>query len=397
MSARTILNPPLNNVLGGGGTGGASLVNAQTFEALNTFAVGINIEGVIEDSLGSSGTSGQVLTSLGTTIKWEDATAPSGGATLGANIFTGLQTCDAGVSIPSTGGLKDSNGSYGALNDVLISTGTAIEWVVPSGGGGGATLEANTFTGLQTCDAGIATTYITATTVEGATTIATTATGVVECGSVVANTSLTVPTINVNTISPGAGQAFTQIISGEVDTAVYGTGGNAFVIGVNSQQTPFPAGGTQIIFETFTSTTNIINPLSLTTTTVNVNVPIVPSYTYPVANTSAIGYTASPEFGGGFNASSANTLYNIAQATIPYTGLWLITGQCGFSSTGNVLSINTVLNTINQYCALTGVSSGSTQCSNVFNLTSGTVVNLVSSVGQISNISNIYFTYTRIA
>jgi len=155
MSARTILNPPLNNVLGGGGTGGASLINAQTFEALNTFAVGINIEGVIEDSLGSSGTSGQVLTSLGTTIKWEDATAPSGGATLEANIFIGLQTCDAGVSIPSTGGLKDSNGSYGALNDVLISTGTAIEWVPPSGGGGGATLEANTFTGVQTCDAGI--------------------------------------------------------------------------------------------------------------------------------------------------------------------------------------------------------------------------------------------------
>jgi hypothetical protein len=104
--------------------------------------------------------------------------------------------------------------------------------------------------------------------------------------------SVTAPTVYVNSIEPGAGQNFTQIISGEVDTALYGTNGNAFVIGVNSQQSPFPAGGTIVVFETYTNTSTAVNSLSLTTTTTNLGVPLVPYYAYPTI-TSAIGYTAS--------------------------------------------------------------------------------------------------------
>ena len=235
---------------------------------------------------------------------------------------------------------------------------------------------------------------VTATTFEGATTIATTNTGVVQCGSATINTSLTVPTINVNTISPGAGQSFTQIVSGEVDTAVYGTGGNSFVIAVNSQATPFPAGGTAIVFETCTSTTNTVNPLSLTTTTVNVNVPIVPAYTYPVANTSAIGYSTSTSVATLTLTAATNTI--LTSITIPDAGLWLLTGQCDMTTGNNVLSINLGTNAINLACA-TFSTSGYQQCTGVFTLTSGTVMNLIGNEGTGGIMTSIYLTATRLA
>lgn len=229
----------------------------------------------------------------------------------------------------------------------------------------------------------------------GASVISTTPTGIVQCGSAVANTDISSPTVYVNSIEPGTGQAFTQIISGDVATAIYGTAGNISVIGVNSQQSPFPAGGTQLAFQTYTNTTTAVSALTLTTTNCYIALPIVPQYTYPVSNTSSIGYTASSVSGGSFNAASANTLYNIATITIPITGLWMITAQCQFT-TNSSISINTVANTTNNYCAVTS-TIGSTQCSNVFNLTTGSTVYFVASAGSISAISNIYFVYTRIA
>lgn len=213
-------------------------------------------------------------------------------------------------------------------------------------------------------------------------------------GSIVANTSIQSPILYCSTIAPSPSQSISSFVSGSMEISIYGSNGNG-IIASNTNATPIPAGGTALVFETFNSAGTVI-PLSLGTTAINLGVPLFPLYTYPITNTSFIGYTNSV-FISVFSVSSANTLYNIAQVAIPDTGLWMITGQCSFPvSGGNVLSINSVLNTVNQYCA-SSVSIGSAQVSNVFNFTTGTVVNLVSSMSSIGAISNVYLVYTRLA
>lgn len=184
--------------------------------------------------------------------------------------------------------------------------------------------------------------------------------------------------------------------SGSITNTIYGINGNSGVFVTNSVASPFPAGGTALVFQTFSDASTAVDVLTLGTAAINLGVPLFPLYTYPILNTSFIGYT-NQVFLSGFSILSANTLYNIAQVAIPDTGLWMITGQCGFEVDSiNVLSINTVLNTVNQYCA-SSVGIGHAQVTNVFSLTVGTIVNLVASASAISIINNIYLVYTRIA
>ena len=279
-----------------------------------------------------------------------------------------------------------------------ISPSTVVEF---TGSGGidanqfvGASVISTTETGTIQCGSLSANGDISCDSLVDVSVISTTETGTIDCGSAVVNTSITVPTINVNTISPGAGQLFTQIISGEVDTALYGSGGNSFVIAVNSQATPFPASGTEIIFETCTNTSTVVNPLSLTTTTVNVNLPIVPAYTYPITNTSAIGYNTSTYVATLTLTAATNTI--LTSITIPHGGLWLLTGQCDMTTGNNVLSINLGVNAINLACA-TFSTSGYQQCTGVFTLTSGTVMNLIGNEGTGGVMTSIYLTATRLA
>lgn len=235
---------------------------------------------------------------------------------------------------------------------------------------------------------------VTATVFEGATTIATTQTGVVQCGSAIANSYIQTPTLYVNTIAPVAPSVITTLTSGSMAVSIFGSNSTG-VIASNSQASPFPVGGTQLALQTFTNPSTAVTGITLTPTNCYVAVPIVPQYSYPVSNTSSIGYTHTA-----YVASlpvGANVYVAIATLTIPISGLWLITGQCSMSTGGNILTINTVGTLIqNLYCSVAS-SASTTQCSNVFNLTSGAVINLLGYAGGGGNTTGIYLTIARIA
>ena len=237
---------------------------------------------------------------------------------------------------------------------------------------------------------------VTATVFEGATTISTTPTGVVQCGSAIANSYIQTPSLYVNTIAPVAPSVITTLTSGAMAVSIFGINGNAGIIASNSQQSPFPAGGTQLSFQTFTNASTAVSALGLTTTTINVGLPIVPSYVYPIANTTAIGYS-SYSYVAQTPTLTANTWTLITSITIPDNGLWLITAQSLIPTGGNIMSVNTAGTLIsNPYCAVAS-SGGSTQCSNVFNLTAGNVVSLILTSGSGSVATGVYLVYTRIA
>jgi len=98
----------------------------------------IAIEGSLIDVFGFTGTSGQLLSSTGTGVQWINDIGPSNyvpylGATSNVDLGTkGLKTWNLTVS----GVLNDSSGLGGTAGQILSSTGTNVEWIDNSGGGG---------------------------------------------------------------------------------------------------------------------------------------------------------------------------------------------------------------------------------------------------------------------
>jgi hypothetical protein len=125
----------------------------QVLTAGNTTSLDITTTGfikpkTIKDSLGNVGTSGQVLTSTGTTMLWStlpSATIPTLQQVLNAGNTTSFNISSTGditvnnvyatdITPSSTLGLNsaviiDHNGNWGTSNQVLSSTGTGVEWI----------------------------------------------------------------------------------------------------------------------------------------------------------------------------------------------------------------------------------------------------------------------------
>lgn len=108
------------------------------FSGTNTFSGTLDVDGCLEDSLGSCGSAGQVLISTGTAVQW------SNGSGLGAQdlqgvLDTGNTASGANASITITGtvepgSITDASGSIGAPGQVLSWNGAGLSWVTPTGG-----------------------------------------------------------------------------------------------------------------------------------------------------------------------------------------------------------------------------------------------------------------------
>ncbi len=99
----------------------------NTFSATST----LDLDGPIEDSLGSEGLAGQVLSSTGTGVEWVAASA--GSQDLQSVLDTGNTATGAGANITISGFIKpgqitDTSGATGAIGQVLTSTGTGLAW-----------------------------------------------------------------------------------------------------------------------------------------------------------------------------------------------------------------------------------------------------------------------------
>ena len=99
----------------------------NTFSATST----LDLDGPIEDSLGSDGLAGQVLSSTGTGVEWVAASA--GSQDLQSVLDTGNTATGAGANITISGFIKpgqitDTSGATGAIGQVLTSTGTGLAW-----------------------------------------------------------------------------------------------------------------------------------------------------------------------------------------------------------------------------------------------------------------------------
>ena len=127
---------------------------------VNSTSINFNATGQINDGAGATGTAGQWLTSTGTGLAWSSTIPPASCCDLQSTLnigstsfnqgmsFTGTSsiTMAAGVSIGSSGNnvfsgtntfsgtldvdacLEDSLGSCGTAGQVLISTGSAVQW-----------------------------------------------------------------------------------------------------------------------------------------------------------------------------------------------------------------------------------------------------------------------------
>ena len=113
----------------------------------------LTIEGSLTDVFGFTGTSGQLLSSTGTGVQWINDVGPTeyvpyAGAIMNVNLGGfGLRTWDLRVS----GVFYDSLGLGGTAGQILSSTGTNVEWINNSGGGG-AVDSVNGFTGIVVLD-----------------------------------------------------------------------------------------------------------------------------------------------------------------------------------------------------------------------------------------------------
>lgn len=99
----------------------------NTFSATST----LDLDGPIEDSLGSEGLAGQVLSSTGTGVEW--VAASTGSQDLQSVLDTGNTATGAGANITISGFIKpgqitDTSGATGAIGQVLTSTGTGLAW-----------------------------------------------------------------------------------------------------------------------------------------------------------------------------------------------------------------------------------------------------------------------------
>ena len=99
----------------------------NTFSATST----LDLDGPIEDSLGSEGLAGQVLSSTGTGVEWVAASA--GSQDLQSVLDTGNTATGAAANITISGFIKpgqitDTSGATGSIGQVLTSTGTGLAW-----------------------------------------------------------------------------------------------------------------------------------------------------------------------------------------------------------------------------------------------------------------------------
>lgn len=99
----------------------------NTFSATST----LDLDGPIEDSLGSEGLAGQVLSSTGTGVEW--VAASTGSQDLQSVLDTGNTATGAAANITISGFIKpgqitDTSGATGAIGQVLTSTGTGLAW-----------------------------------------------------------------------------------------------------------------------------------------------------------------------------------------------------------------------------------------------------------------------------
>lgn len=99
----------------------------NTFSATST----LDLDGPIEDSLGSEGLAGQVLSSTGTGVEWVAASA--GSQDLQSVLDTGNTATGANANITISGFIKpgqitDTSGATGSIGQVLTSTGTGLAW-----------------------------------------------------------------------------------------------------------------------------------------------------------------------------------------------------------------------------------------------------------------------------
>lgn len=108
--------------------------------------------GIMRDSGGDAGTSGQVLSSTGTATDWVDATSGDGhsldaadgsptdvvyvdnAGNVGINDNTPIYQLDINGDFRATGILHDSAGDAGTSGQVLSSTGTSTDWVDAASG-----------------------------------------------------------------------------------------------------------------------------------------------------------------------------------------------------------------------------------------------------------------------
>ena len=99
----------------------------NTFSATST----LDLDGPIEDSLGSDGLAGQVLSSTGTGVEWVSASA--GSQDLQSVLDTGNTATGAAANITISGFIRpgqitDTSGATGSIGQVLTSTGTGLAW-----------------------------------------------------------------------------------------------------------------------------------------------------------------------------------------------------------------------------------------------------------------------------
>jgi hypothetical protein len=173
-TTKPVVDGVLFDVINAGG--GVNIINPATLSNsgisnfsgqvnINSTILNFNTTGQINDGAGATGAAGQWLTSTGTGLAWSSTIPPSSCCDLQSTLnigstslnqgmsFTGTSsiTMAAGVSIGSSGDnvfsgtntfngvveindcLEDSLGTCGVAGQVLISTGTAVQWSNGSG------------------------------------------------------------------------------------------------------------------------------------------------------------------------------------------------------------------------------------------------------------------------
>ena len=120
--------------------GGVSIGSAGTnlWSGPNSFTNTLALTGCLSDSLGSCGLAGQVLISTGTAVQWSNG-AGIGAQDLQGVLDTGNSASGANASITITGTIEpgsitDASGSVGAAGQVLSWNGAGLSWITPTGG-----------------------------------------------------------------------------------------------------------------------------------------------------------------------------------------------------------------------------------------------------------------------
>ena len=120
--------------------GGVSIGSAGTnlWSGNNSFTSTVALTGCLSDSLGSCGIAGQVLISTGTAVQWSNG-AGIGAQDLQGVLDTGNSASGVNASITITGTLDagtitDNTGSTGAVGQVLSMSGAGLTWITPAAG-----------------------------------------------------------------------------------------------------------------------------------------------------------------------------------------------------------------------------------------------------------------------